>query len=71
MKVKVSKIIDSNTFKASTDRLVKHSKYGKYIIRSKNYLVDSAGSGVGVGEEVEIKNSRPISKNKKWVIVTK
>jgi|LauGreDrversion4_2_1035121.scaffolds.fasta_scaffold709759_1 small subunit ribosomal protein S17 len=66
MKVTVLKIIDNKTFKAQSTVLKKHPKYGKYIIHTKKYLVDSNGNEVSFGQVVEIINSRPISKNKKW-----
>ncbi len=68
MKVKVLNIIDSKTFKAEATRYVKHPKYGKYITRHKNYLVDTNGKAVVSGQEVEIIPCRPVSKRKKWII---
>jgi small subunit ribosomal protein S17 len=69
MKVKVLNIIDEKTFKAESSSYEKHAKYGKYITTHKKYLVDSAGKKVEVGQEVEIKSSRPISKRKRWALV--
>lgn len=68
MKVTVSNIIDAKTFKAVVTSLKKHSRYGKYVTTHKKYLVDSAGVEVTVGKEVEIVNSKPISKRKKWIL---
>ncbi len=69
MKVKVLNIIDDKTFKAQAVIYTKHPKYGKYITSYKKYLVDSSGKKVEVGQEVEIKSSRPISKRKRWALV--
>lgn len=66
MKVKVINIIDEKTFKGLATSYKKHPKYGKYITTHKKYLVDSAGKKVEIGQEVEIKSSRPISKTKRW-----
>ncbi|MFM7621255.1 MAG: 30S ribosomal protein S17 [Alphaproteobacteria bacterium] len=71
MKVKVLQIIDNKTFKAVSTSYKKHSKYGKYVTFNKKFLVDSGESKVEVGQELEIVNSRPISKRKKWAIKTK
>ncbi|GDX36576.1 hypothetical protein LBMAG18_10870 [Alphaproteobacteria bacterium] len=71
MKVKVLNIIDSKTFKAVSTVFKKHQKYGKYVTSHKKFLVDSSGNQVEVGQEVEIINSRPISKRKKWAIKNK
>jgi ribosomal protein S17 len=66
MKVKILNIIDEKTFKAVSTVFKKHSRYGKYLTVYKNYLVDSNGQKLNIGDEVEIISSRPISKNKKW-----
>ena len=71
MRVIVSKIIDSKTFKATATFLKKQPLYQKYIRVSKTYLVDSSNFDIKIGQSVEIVNSRPISKNKKWTIKTK
>lgn len=66
MKVKILNIIDEKTFKAVSTVFKKHSRYGKYLTVYKNYLVDSNGQKLNIGDEVEIVSSRPVSKNKKW-----
>ncbi len=68
MKVKILNIIDEKTFKGVATIFKKHPRYGKYITVHKNYLVDSQGKSVNVGDEVEIVSSRPISKRKKWAL---
>jgi small subunit ribosomal protein S17 len=68
MKAKIVSIIDSKTIKVSSTTYKKHEKYGKYITISKNYLVDTDGKSVEIGQEIEISSSRPISKRKKWKI---
>jgi small subunit ribosomal protein S17 len=65
MKVTVLNIIDEKTFKAISITSKKHLRYGKYIVVHKKYLVHSY-SRVNVGDEVEIKSSRPFSKTKRW-----
>lgn len=68
MKVTVSNIIDSKTFKAVSTSYKKHPKYGKYITEHTKYLVDSTDSVVEVGQQVEIVSSRPLSKRKRWAL---
>ncbi len=68
MKVKVLNIIDQKTFKGVATIFKKHPRYGKFITVHKNYLVDSQGKSLNVGDEVEIVSSRPISKRKKWAL---
>ena len=69
MKVTVLNIIDEKTFKALSTTYKKHPRYGKYITVHKNYLVESLGKEVSIGDEIEMKSSRPISKLKKWVLI--
>jgi small subunit ribosomal protein S17 len=68
MKVKITNIIDSKTAKVLSTTYKKHEKYGKYITIHKKFIVDTNGMNVEVGQDVEIKQSRPISKRKKWSI---
>jgi len=44
----------------------KHPQYGKYILRTKKYMAHDEGNICHVGDRVEIVESRPISKNKRW-----
>ena len=68
MKVKILNIIDSKTFKAVATAYKAHTKYGKYLTSHKKYLVHYEGSrALNIGEEVSISQTRPISKNKRWV----
>jgi small subunit ribosomal protein S17 len=68
MKVTVLNIIDEKTFKALSTTYKKHPRYGKYTTSHKKYLVDSQGTTLTVGDEVEIVGSRPISKTKRWAL---
>ena len=51
------------------DRYVKHPKYDKYIKKSKRYPAHNPGNTKKVGDKVQIVESRPISKTKKFVVV--
>lgn len=53
------------------NRFVKHAKYGKFMQISKRFKAHDAGNTHKVGDKVEIKETRPISKDKHFVIVTK
>lgn len=50
------------------ERRVKHPLYGKIIRQSKKYLAHDEANQAKVGDMVEIRESRPISKNKSWVM---
>lgn len=68
MKVKVLNIIDNKTFKGVATSYKKHAKYKKYVTSYKKYLVHFEGDCVSVGDEVTISETRPISKNKRWIL---
>lgn len=68
-KVVASKMIDTIT--VAVERYVKHPKYKKYQRRTKKYLVHDKGNTATVGQVVDIKEVRPISKNKHFELVTK
>ncbi|MCE3255492.1 MAG: Ribosomal protein [Rickettsiaceae bacterium] len=69
MKVKILSIIDNKTFKAEATSYKAHKKYGKYLTSHKKYLVHYEGDKkLNIGEEVTISETRPISKNKRWIL---
>ena len=49
-------------------RYVKHPRVGKYVRRRKKYLAHDAGNTHRIGETVTIRETRPISKRKHFVI---
>jgi small subunit ribosomal protein S17 len=57
-----------DTVTVSVNRYVKHEKYQKYYSISKKYLVHNPGNTVSIGDIVEIRETRPISKRKRFVI---
>ena len=57
-----------DTITVLVERYTKHPKYGKYMRTSKKYLVHNPGNTVAVGEKVIIRETRPLSKRKRFVI---
>ncbi len=57
------------TVVVKTDRLKLHRKYKKYYKVSKKYHVHNPGNKAKEGDIVVFKETRPISKTKKWVII--
>ncbi len=51
------------------DRLVKHPLYKKYMRRSTKLVAHDAGNTASQGDTVEITQTRPISKTKRWRLV--
>jgi small subunit ribosomal protein S17 len=53
----------------SVTRFVKHPKYKKYLKITKKFKAHDEGNEAQIGAQVEIKETRPISKDKHFVIV--
>lgn len=57
------------TVVVKTERLKLHPKYKKYYKISKKYHVHNPDNKAKEGDVVIFKETRPISKTKKWIIV--
>ena len=66
-KVVASKMTDTIT--VAVERYVKHPKYKKFMRRTKKFLVHDAGNTAKEGEVVDIRESRPLSKRKRFELV--
>ncbi len=65
--VSSNKMLKTITVKA--ERRVKHSRYGKFVKRVTVYKAHDEENKAGQGDKVEIVESRPISKDKRWRLV--
>lgn len=59
------------TVVVKVDRYVKHPKYQKYYTISKKYKAHDEENTYKIGDKVEIMETRPISKDKKFTVVGK
>lgn len=59
----------NKTRRVEIPRLVKHARYGKYIRRRTICHVHDESNESHVGDTVEIMESRPLSKTKRWRLV--
>ena len=59
----------AKTRRVEIPRLVKHPKYGKYVRRKTVCYVHDENNESGAGDAVEIVESRPASKTKRWNLV--
>ena len=66
---KVLKTAMNKSAVVSVERLVKHPVNGKFIKRSTKYHVHDENNKCEVGELIKIRQCRPISKTKTWVLV--
>ncbi len=62
--VKSNKMDKSIVVAVSTYK--KHPQYGKYVLRTKKYMAHDETNQCNIGDKVEIIESRPLSRNKRW-----
>jgi len=61
--------VQDKTVVVRVERRVMHPVYKKYIMRSKKYAAHDEQNVFKVGDLVRIEESRPISKNKRFVVL--
>ena len=59
----------AKTRRVEIPRLVKHQRYGKYVRRKTVCHVHDENNESSVGDLVEIVESRPMSRIKRWALV--
>ncbi len=57
------------TVVVSVTRRMKHPKYGKYLERTTRYFAHDEKREAGQGDWVEIQETRPLSRRKRWRLV--
>jgi small subunit ribosomal protein S17 len=60
---------NDKTVVVQVDRRFTHPVMKKTVLRSKKYHAHDEGNKHKVGEQVLIEESKPISRNKRWVVV--
>jgi small subunit ribosomal protein S17 len=71
-KVRVGVVASDKMDKSITvliERKLKHPIYGKFVKRSKKFMVHDENNECKVGDTVKITETRPLSKNKSWRVV--
>ncbi|NVK17855.1 MAG: 30S ribosomal protein S17 [Methylocystaceae bacterium] len=58
------------TVVVKVERRTKHPLYKKFIKRSKKYAAHDENNQFKVGDLVKIQETKPISKNKSWEVLT-
>ena len=54
------------TITVDVERRFRHPKYGKYVKRTKRYAAHDENNEARTGDTVEIVETRPLSKTKRW-----
>jgi len=57
------------TIVVRVETLVKHPLLKKYIRRRKKFMAHDPSNDCGVGDKVQIVESRPMSRRKRWHLV--
>ncbi len=60
----------TKTVVVAVKRFVKHPKYGKFLSRTKKYKAHDEAGTFKMGDKVTIVECRPISKDKRFKVVT-
>ena len=59
-----------DTLVVSVNDRITHKRYKKVITRTKRYAVHDSSSGSSIGDQVRIRETKPMSKTKNWVLVS-
>ena len=58
-----------DTIVVLVERYEKHPKYGKFVKHKKKFKAHDAGNTKRIGEKVSIVETKPISRDKKFMII--
>ncbi len=58
------------TVSVAIERQIKHPTYGKYIRRTSKVMAHDETNECKIGDRVAISETRPVSKNKSWQVVS-
>ena len=65
----VSDKMDKTIVVAVSER-VKHPLYKKIVNRTKKFKAHDENNACGIGDKVQVMETRPISKDKRWRVTT-
>lgn len=54
------------TISVKVERRYRHPKYGKYVVQSRRFMAHDEKEEARPGDRVEIAETRPLSKTKRW-----
>ena len=56
----------TKTITVDVERRYRHPKYGKFVVKTRRFAVHDEKGEARAGDRVEIMETRPLSKNKRW-----
>lgn len=71
-KVRVGTVVSNKmdkTVVVAVERLIHHGQYRKYISRRAKFKAHDGENTCRIGDRVLIQESRPLSKDKRWVVL--
>lgn len=71
-KVRTGKVVSDKMDKTvivSVTELVKHPLYGRFVKKSRKFSAHDENNECGIGDTIEIMETRPLSKGKRWRLV--
>ncbi len=72
-KTQQGSVVSNNMDKSvvvQVERKVKHKLYGKYIRKRVKYMAHDDSNSCNIGDTVLIEECRPLSKNKRWRVMS-
>ena len=72
VKEKVGVVISNKmnkTIVVNVENRYSHPIYSKIMVKTKRYLAHDENQECNIGDQVLVKESRPLSKRKRWVLV--
>lgn len=72
-KIRVGRVVSSKmqkTIVVAVERKVKHPIYGKFVKKTTKFHAHDKENSAGEGDLVRIEETRPLSKTKRWRLVT-
>lgn len=71
-KMRVGVVVSNKMNKTVVVKVTRHAEhplYGKRIIKSKKYVAHDEENVCGMGDQIRIRETRPLSKTKRWELV--
>ncbi len=72
LRIKTGSVVSDKMNKSATvliERKVRHPIYGKFVKKSTKLHFHDENNECGIGDTVQIAESRPMSKTKSWTLV--
>lgn len=71
-KQRTGRVVSNRMDKSITvavDRQIKHPIYGKFITKTTKYMAHDENNDANIGDLVQIMETRPLSKRKRWRLI--